>query len=270
MRNNRSTRSAPGRLRLVHRGGVVDDEDGAAPAPSRPANRLPSLLDPPIGFAHRGARVLERENTVAAFELALRLGATGLETDVWLTRDGVAVIDHDGRFGSIRRRAIKDLTREALPEHVPTVDQLFAVAGPDIPLSVDVKDPEAATPLLTAARSAGADLAHVYLCSGSTDELEVWRELDATIRLVQSTRLRNLRVGPERHVAGLAEKGIHVLNMPYPDWSGGLVALCHRFGLLAFGWDAQHPRQLDELLRMGCDGVYSDHPDRLADALRRR
>jgi glycerophosphoryl diester phosphodiesterase len=189
---------------------------------------------------------------------------------VWLTRDGVAVLDHDGKVGSLRRRAIKDLDFDALPGHMPTVDQLFAVAGADTPVSVDVKDPAAAAPLLVAARAAGAGLDHVYLCSGSADELTAWRELDASVGLVQSTRLRQIKAGPERHVAGLAEQGVNVLNMPYPDWSGGLVALCHRFGLLAFGWDAQHPRQLDELLRMGCDGVYSDHPDRLADALRRR
>src|SRR5262249_9005601 len=40
--------------------------------------RLPSLLDPPIAFAHRGARAHAPENTIEAFRLALRLGATGL------------------------------------------------------------------------------------------------------------------------------------------------------------------------------------------------
>ena len=47
-------------------------------------------------FAHRGASANAPENTIAAFELALGLGATGLESDVWLTADGVAVLDHDG------------------------------------------------------------------------------------------------------------------------------------------------------------------------------
>src|SRR5436189_6205813 len=48
----------------------------------------PSLIDPPIGFAHRGARAHAPDNTIEAFSLALRLGATGLETDLWLTSDG--------------------------------------------------------------------------------------------------------------------------------------------------------------------------------------
>ena len=68
--------------------------------------RLPSLLVPPVGFAHRGARAHAPENTLEAFALALRLGATGLETDAWLTADGQVVLDHDGvvKVGRRKRR----------------------------------------------------------------------------------------------------------------------------------------------------------------------
>ncbi|MCB1039054.1 MAG: glycerophosphodiester phosphodiesterase, partial [Acidimicrobiales bacterium] len=65
---------------------------------------LPSRLDPPLGFAHRGARAHARENTLEAFSLALRLGATALESDVWLTADGIPVLDHDGVVGGRLRR----------------------------------------------------------------------------------------------------------------------------------------------------------------------
>ena len=50
--------------------------------------RVPALIAPPYAFAHRGARAHAPENTLEAFTLALRLGATGLESDVWLTADG--------------------------------------------------------------------------------------------------------------------------------------------------------------------------------------
>src|SRR6187431_1775616 len=77
--------------------------------------RLPSLLAEPIAFAHRGARAHARENTLEAFQLALKLGATGLESDVWVTSDGVAVLDHDG-LATVRRRKrpIRDLLRSQL------------------------------------------------------------------------------------------------------------------------------------------------------------
>src|SRR5262249_46486366 len=44
---------------------------------------------------HRGARGLKPENTLPSFEAAIDAGATSIETDVHLTRDGVPVLTHD-------------------------------------------------------------------------------------------------------------------------------------------------------------------------------
>lgn len=44
---------------------------------------------------HRGARGLKLENTLPSFEIAIDVGATSIETDVHLTRDGVPVLIHD-------------------------------------------------------------------------------------------------------------------------------------------------------------------------------
>jgi glycerophosphoryl diester phosphodiesterase len=44
---------------------------------------------------HRGARGLKPENTLPAFEIALDLGVSSIETDVHLTHDGVPVLFHD-------------------------------------------------------------------------------------------------------------------------------------------------------------------------------
>src|SRR5919201_1767892 len=49
----------------------------------------------PLVFAHRGGSALAPENTLAAFDNGLRLGADGLELDVHLSRDGVVVVHHD-------------------------------------------------------------------------------------------------------------------------------------------------------------------------------
>ena len=54
------------------------------------------------------------------------------------------------------------------------------------------------------------------------------------------------------------------------DWTGGLTTLFHRFGLECFGWDAQLPRVLTQLLDRGVDAVFSDHVDRMVDALAAR
>jgi glycerophosphoryl diester phosphodiesterase len=49
----------------------------------------------PHTVAHRGARSLAPENTLAAFRKAAGLGAAAVECDVQLTRDGVPVVFHD-------------------------------------------------------------------------------------------------------------------------------------------------------------------------------
>ncbi len=117
--------------------------------------RLPSLRRPPIGFAHRGARAHAPENTLEAFGLAVRLGATGLESDVWLTSDGEAVLDHDGlvRQG-LRRRPISGCSRADLPDHIPTLQELYDQVGADLELSLDVKDAAAFDRTIEVARGA--------------------------------------------------------------------------------------------------------------------
>ncbi|MDQ3474548.1 MAG: hypothetical protein M3447_12515 [Acidobacteriota bacterium] len=61
----------------------------------------------PLIIGHRGASALAPENTLAAFRQAIADGADGIEFDVRLARDGVAVIIHDGtleRTGLLKRK----------------------------------------------------------------------------------------------------------------------------------------------------------------------
>jgi glycerophosphoryl diester phosphodiesterase len=231
---------------------------------------MDSLLHPPIGFAHRGARADARENTLEAFDLARRLGATGLESDVWLTADGVPVLDHDGlaRRHWWRRQPIKTLARAALPGYIPSLTDLYEHCGGDLELSLDVKDVEAFTPVLAVAHALGDDAtARLWLCHGDWQLLQVWRSQSSQVKLVNSIRLRSIKEGPERRAATLADEGIDAINMHATDWTAGLTTLFHRFERLAFAWDAQFDRVLRALLQMGCDAVYSDHVDRMVNAL---
>jgi glycerophosphoryl diester phosphodiesterase len=233
---------------------------------------LPPLREPPVGFAHRGASAHAPENTIEAFTLAKRLGATGLESDVWRTADGEVVLDHDGvvRVG-LRRRPLADVTRAALPSTVPTLGELYEACGTDLEVSLDVKDPAAAEAVVATAREAGGDaVGRLWLCSPSWEVAASWRPLDPDVHLVDSTRLRRIKEGAERRAARLAEVGVDAVNLHWSDWTGGLTTLFHRFDRLTLGWDAQHRRQLDELLSLGIDGVFSDHVDRMVDALQQR
>jgi glycerophosphoryl diester phosphodiesterase len=218
-------------------------------------------MTPPIAFAHRGARAHAPENTLDAFRLALRLGATGLESDVWITADGEPVLDHDGIVKSaFRKRTIAEVTRAQLPSHIPTLSELYDECGPSVPLSLDVKDPAAYDATVAVARNVGGDApGNLWLCDPQWERLAQRRSTFPDVRLIDSTRLKRLTDGPERHASRLREAGIDGINMHHTDWTLGLTTLFHRFERFTFGWDAQHERILLALQTMEIDALYCDN-----------
>ena len=231
-----------------------------------------SLLDPaPVLFAHRGGMAHAQENTLDAFRLAVRLGATGLESDVWPTSDGVPVLTHHGRVGPFyRRRAITNVTAESLPATLPSLEDLYRAVGTSYQVSLDVMDPAVAAQVVAVVNRHPGAPGRLWLCHPDWETLAAWRDLHPRIRLVDSTRLERIQEGPERRAAHLAAARIDAINLHQSEWTGGLTSLFHRFGLTCLGWDAQHERQLDYLFRIGIDGVYSDHVDRMVTRSRAR
>ena len=183
---------------------------------------------------------------------------------MWVTADAVPVLDHDGVVRSrFRRRPMSELRRDQLPSHVMTLERLYDECGSDFELSLDVKDPEAAAPVVTVAGQHGDAVGRLWLCHPDWRQLLAWRSLSAHAHLVDSTRLRRIKEGAERRAATLADAGIDAVNLHHTDWTLGLTTLFHRFGRYAFGWDCQHQRVLEAVVAMGIDGVYSDHVERM-------
>lgn len=237
--------------------------------------RLGAIRDEPILFAHRGGKAHEAENTIRCFRLGLKLGANGLESDVWVTKDNQPALIHDDAFGPrLRRRKVADTLAQDLPEDVPTIADFYAAVGTDFEFSIDIKTPDAIECTVNALRAASEQynddvVAKTWLCHPDLELLTSWRQRWSDLRLVHSTRLAKVPGGPERHGSLLFERQIDAVNFRQPDWSGGLTALYHRFGIYCFGWDAQLERVVAELLDMGCDGVFSDHVDRMVAARNR-
>ena len=217
-----------------------------------------------IAFAHRGARAYARENTIDAFHLGLRLGATGLESDVWITKDGIPVLDNDGVVqGRILKRPISQYLREDLPQHMPTLQDLLLLAPHGTPISLDIKDDESFDAVIAEVRKVyGEQTPFVYLCHPNLDVLAEHRSRSLGISLVSSVRLSRLKNGPEMHAARMREIGIEVMNMHHRDWNGGLVALFQRFDLRCFAWDCQFVRNIQDMAKIGINGIFSDWPDR--------
>ncbi len=221
----------------------------------------------PIGFAHRGARARAPENTLPAFRLALEMGATGLESDVWLTRDGVAVLDHDGVVrGDGPDRPIAELLRRELPGHVPELAELYAECGTGYELSLDLKDAAAADEVIAVARAAGAPQ-RLWLCHGHWRVVAALRERASDLKLVDSTRIHRIEEGAAERARSLVAAGIDAVNLHQKDWNAELVRTFRAAGLAAFAWDAQTDSVLRQTLSLGVDAVYCDHVDRMMAAL---
>lgn len=223
-----------------------------------------------IGFAHRGARAERKENTLDAFSRALELGATGLESDAWITADGVVVLDHDGVTGPVwSRRAVSAQKREDLPGHIPSLAELYRECGAGYELSLDVKDPYALEGIITEATAVGA-VDRLWLCHHDWRLAAGWKRSSGISHLVESTHINWMREGLEMRAAALKEAGIDAINLKGDQWTAERVGQVHRAGLAAFGWDAQIVADIDRLLDLGVDGIFSDHVDRMMAAIRAR
>lgn len=217
----------------------------------------------PIGFAHRGARAHARENTLEAFALALEMGAAGLESDVWLTADEVAVLDHDGDVGGV---PIPTLDRCALPSHIPTLEDLYRECGTAFELSLDLKQDAAGPEVLRIADTAGAT-ERLWLCHWNWKRLLPLRDVSRHVRLVDSTSIRHMRTsGPER-AERMEKLGLDALNLHHSEWEPSLRDALSARNRLAFAWDLQEEEALRAALALGVDAVYSDHVDRMQAAL---
>ncbi|MDG2027482.1 MAG: glycerophosphodiester phosphodiesterase family protein [Acidimicrobiales bacterium] len=225
--------------------------------------RLPPLLDRAILFAHRGARANEREHTREAFELALRLGATGLQADVWLTADDRVVLDRRGLARRFSRRTIRETAAADLADRLE-IHELLEVAG-DVPVRLRIGDGEreAVGAVMTAARAAGVD-DRLWLAHDDLEVLSEWRDIAPEVHLINSTSLAKLPFGAESRAAELAAARVDAIALAESDWTGGMVTLFHRFDVLAFADGAHYERQLARVIDMGVDAVSGDHADRMA------
>ncbi|MEZ4336489.1 MAG: glycerophosphodiester phosphodiesterase [Sandaracinaceae bacterium] len=125
----------------------------------------------PLVWAHRGVHDVAVENTMAAFEAAIAVGADGVELDVRATADGEVVVFHDADLLRLAGdpRAIAACARAALPEvggaPIPTLDEVLdRLLGAGLEVNVELKAGPAATAAVLARRS-DADRARIVLSS---------------------------------------------------------------------------------------------------------
>jgi glycerophosphoryl diester phosphodiesterase len=250
-------------------------------------NPLLDLSARPV-IAHRGASGAAPENTLPAFELAVRQGADAIELDVRLTRDGVPVVLHDPTLDRTtdRRGPLSALTLAEL--HMIDAGARFTTDGgrtypfrggtarvpslaevlrgfPEMPVMVEIKEPAAQEAVRQLILEEGA-AERCVLASEHHAALQVFRqppfavaasgvEIGALYRGVLLRRVpptvqyRTLSV-PERH------RGLRVPTR-------GFVAAARRLGCPVHVWTINDPAVAQRLWGLGVSGIVTNLPERI-------
>jgi glycerophosphoryl diester phosphodiesterase len=251
---------------------------------------LPTVLI----IGHRGAAAVAPENTLVSFERALADGADGVEFDVRLARDGVAVVIHDAtlRRTALRRGAVSGFSsielgrmdagswfnlrrpRRARPEYagaaVPTLASVFeSMRRRDALLYVEMKcGPRDRAPL--AAEVVRLIRSHslagrVVVESFDLPAIVEVKRLDAGLRTAALFDRRLSRPAPSARgmIARALACGAEEIALHHSLATRRTVLEASLRGLGTVVWTADNPAWVARALRSGVRAVITNDPARL-------
>ncbi|NAZ87503.1 glycerophosphodiester phosphodiesterase family protein [Kineococcus indalonis] len=276
-----------------------------AAVPRPPARHAFCEHPGPLAIAHRGFSLDGRENTLAAFEAAVRLGYRYLETDVRATADGRLVAFHDeqldrvsdvsGRLADLPWsvvRAARVGTGPGAGEAVPLLEDVLG-AFPRARFNVDVKSAAALAGIGEVLRRTGAHervlltsfgerRRRAALAAAGTGPGGAAPATSASLPRTAAALL-GVRLGAPalvRTALGAGARGdgggaVDALQVPVRHGglsvvSQGFVDAAHRAGAQVHVWTVDDPAQVHALLDLGVDGIITDRADLLREALRAR
>ena len=267
----------------------------STPSPDHPLFDQPKVLV----IAHRGGRGLWPEETLYAFQHAADMGADVLDMDIRSTRDSVLVMIHDDTVDRTTDGAgpVEGFTLAALKAldagyrwtddngghfsfrgrgiTIPTLAEVFA-AFPDARMNIEIKPDRAdvAVALGRMLREHGK-AEQVIVCSLHNEVMQELRRRFPEVATAASTRevkqffyLNLIFLGFVHSPPAMAMQvpeyggGFHVVT---PHFIGG----AHGRGMKVHVWTVNESADMERLMDMGVDGLFTDYPDRLLKLLGR-
>jgi glycerophosphoryl diester phosphodiesterase len=235
----------------------------------------------PIAFAHRGGASHFPENSWRAFEHAVRLGYSYLETDAHATADGQVIAFHDRTLDRVTDAAgrIRDLPYARVAaaridgsEPIPLLADLLGT-WPDVRFNIDVKDDPAVRPLAEVLRRTAA-WDRVCLTSFSGRRLaDARRALPRPVCMATapaSVALIESGLPGAALSARFARLSIRCAQVPARVASSRFVRRAHAAGLQVHVWTVNDPDVMASMLDRGADGIMTDQTAVLRDLLVRR
>jgi len=251
----------------------------------------------PIAYAHRGFWNVNEtgthlENSAAAFAAAVDLGYRYLETDVHGTSDGVCIALHDetldrttdgkGTVSELPWSKVKQAYIGGI-EPIPTLEELL-VTWPEVKWNIDIKSDSAIKPTAEVIEKLRAH-DRVLITSFSPQRRK------ATLKLLSkpvatgagtpeiAAFLAAARVGSKR-LAAMALKDVDALQVPVGQAVPGIggivvtdaktVEMAHAIDKYVQVWTVNTKAQMNQLLDIGVDGIFTDRADTLRTVLESR
>jgi len=242
----------------------------------------------PLVFAHRGGAALAPENTLTAFDTGLALGADGIELDVRLSRDGVAVVMHDptldrttDAMGPVGHRTAADLAACDAGYRFER-DGAFPYRGTGIgvPALRDVLHRYRTTSIIVELKSAEPRLAHAVVedihATGTLGGVTIGSfqkgALDAVRACGSSVRtgadMDEIRSGLDASPSRSRPRRPAFDAFQVPEVYAGIrivtpefVARAHHAGVSVVVWTVNREDDMRRLLEWGVDGLITDRPD---------
>jgi len=251
---------------------------------------------------HRGARAIYPENTLPAFEYAIKIGADVLEMDVAVTKDDVLVISHDPHInpeickGPHPGIAIHQLTLTELHEYdcgalknphfpkqqpvpgtrIPTLDEVLNLSrGNRVEFNIETKSfpdhPELTPPPDVFARMLLDVIRRHKLESRAIVQSFDFRTLHAMKRLASNIRLSALWEGAARPFVDIAREGDAAIISPlFKLVTPQQVKAAHEAKIQVVPWTADTPTDWQMLIDAGVDAIITDDPAALIAYLKEK
>lgn len=223
----------------------------------------------PLVFAHRGGAALAPENTIAAFDNALALGADGIELDVRLSVDGVVVVHHDSTLdrttslrGALASRTASDLAAVGVPSLAAVLTRYPRTR---LIIELKVNTPEFARAVLAVVRSTTAEQ---RVCLGAFRRRALRAVRTTTPEVATSAAREEVRWALYRSWCRWPVKAAVYGGYQVPERAGPtrvvsqrFVDDAHRAGLAVQVWTVDDEDTARRLIGWGVDALITDRPD---------
>lgn len=231
------------------------------------------------GFVHRGGDEVKTENTLEAFQYSSDLGFVFMETDVQATKDGQIVIFHDS---SLKRMAgiNKSINELTLQE----VRQIELLNGGKIPLlsetlenfpvlrfNIDIKTETAVEETINIIKRMNC-LNRTCLASFSSRRLKKIRDLAGPNACTSSGQMeifkmmcKSIGIRFKESVGDCAQ--IPLKQFGFPVLTRAFMNVAHEENKLVHIWTIDKKQEMFDLIDMGVDGLMTDKPTVLKEAM---